>query len=43
MTTKADLLIRGGLIVDGTGAEPHIGDVAVVGDRIVQVDRKSVV
>lgn len=37
MTTKADLLIRGGLIVDGTGAEPHIGDVAVVGDRIVQV------
>lgn len=37
MTTKADLLIRGGLIVDGTGAEPHVGDVALLGDRIVQV------
>ena len=37
MTTKADLLIRGGLIVDGTGGEPHVGDVALLDDRIVQV------
>ncbi len=30
-----DLIIRGGLIVDGTGAEPFIGDVAIDGDTIV--------
>ena len=32
-----DLVIRGGTIVDGTGAEPVVGDVAVDGDRIAQV------
>lgn len=37
MTTQADLLIKGGLIVDGSGAEPHVGDVAVRGDAIVHV------
>ncbi len=31
----ADLLIRGGLIVDGSGAAPFVGDVAVRGDRII--------
>jgi N-acyl-D-aspartate/D-glutamate deacylase len=30
-----DLIIRRGLIVDGTGAEPFIGDVAIDGDTIV--------
>ena len=30
-----DLIIRRGLIVDGTGAEPSIGDVAIDGDTIV--------
>ncbi len=29
-----DLVIRGGTIVDGTGGEPHTGDVAIDGDRI---------
>ena len=29
-----DLLIRGGLIVDGTGGEPYPGDVGICGDRI---------
>jgi N-acyl-D-aspartate/D-glutamate deacylase len=29
-----DLVIRGGLVVDGTGAEPVLADVAVDGDRI---------
>jgi N-acyl-D-amino-acid deacylase len=35
----ADLVIRGGLIVDGTGGAPFVGDVAVTGDRIVAVGR----
>lgn len=32
-----DLLVRGGLVVDGTGAPPRRADVAVDGDRIVAV------
>ena len=32
-----DLIIRGGLIVDGTGSEPYIGDVAIDNDTIVAV------
>ena len=32
-----DLVIRHGTIVDGTGAAPQAGDVAIDGDRIVQV------
>ncbi len=32
-----DLIIRNGTIVDGTGAQPYVGDVAINGDRIVQV------
>jgi N-acyl-D-amino-acid deacylase len=32
-----DLIIRGGTIVDGTGAAPFAGDIAIDGDRIVQV------
>jgi len=33
----ADLLIRNGLIVDGTGAPPRHGDIAIRGNRIVAV------
>src|SRR5215472_18249553 len=29
-----DLVLRGGTIVDGTGAAPRIGDVAIAGDRL---------
>ena len=32
-----DLIIRGGTIIDGTGGEPFVGDVAIDGDRIVEV------
>ncbi len=32
-----DIVIRGGTIVDGSGAEPFEGDVAVAGGRIVEV------
>lgn len=34
-----DLLVRGGTIVDGTGGEPFIADLAISGDRIVAVGR----
>ncbi len=32
-----DLVIRGGTVVDGTGAKPRVADVAIDGDRIAAV------
>ncbi|SNS65774.1 N-acyl-D-aspartate/D-glutamate deacylase [Sphingomonas laterariae] len=32
-----DLVLRGGLIADGSGGDPQVGDVAIRGDRIVAV------
>jgi N-acyl-D-aspartate/D-glutamate deacylase len=32
-----DVVIRGGTIVDGTGAAPFDGDVAIDGDRVTEV------
>src|SRR5688500_37796 len=32
-----DVVIRGGMVVDGTGAPPRTADVAIAGDRIVEV------
>lgn len=31
----ADILIRGGILVDGSGGEPLAGDLALAGDRII--------
>ncbi|MBX6372676.1 MAG: amidohydrolase family protein [Acetobacteraceae bacterium] len=36
-----DIVIRGGTIVDGTGAPAFTGDVAIDGDRLVQVGGKA--
>ncbi len=36
-----DLVIRHGTIVDGSGAKPYVGDVAVRGDRIVALGNVS--
>lgn len=36
-STTADIVIRGGLIVDGTGAPAYVGDVALRGETIVHV------
>ena len=36
---KADLIITGGTVIDGTGAPPRVADVAVCGDEIIAVDR----
>ena len=32
-----DLIIKGGTVVDGSGAEPYTADVAIEGDRIVAI------
>ena len=37
MAQHYDMVIRGGLIVDGTGAEPFIGDVAIKDGLIAEV------
>jgi N-acyl-D-amino-acid deacylase len=37
-----DLLLKGGTIVDGTGGKPYVGDVAVLGEKIVGVGEVDV-
>ncbi len=39
MSLRCDMLVRGGTIVDGSGSEPYVGDVAIVGDCILSVGR----
>jgi N-acyl-D-aspartate/D-glutamate deacylase len=36
-----DIVIRGGTILDGTGAAAFAGDVAIDGDRIAEVGSKA--
>ncbi|AIT80048.1 amidohydrolase [Novosphingobium pentaromativorans US6-1] len=40
---KADMLVTGGLLVDGTGAAPQVGDVAVADGRIIAVGDVSAI
>jgi len=37
--SPVDVILRGGLVLDGEGGEPFVGDVAVSGDRISAVSR----
>jgi N-acyl-D-aspartate/D-glutamate deacylase len=39
--TAYDLVIRGGTVIDGTGAPGQVGDVAISGDKIVAVGKLS--
>jgi len=39
MTERCDLLIRGGTLVDGSGDEPRVGDLAIRDGRILGVGR----
>ena len=39
-STRIDVLIRGGTLVDGTGSRPVSGDVAIAGNKIVEVGGK---
>src|SRR4029450_13060406 len=36
-TMSADLIIRGGTVIDGSGAPARRADVAVTGDRITEI------
>src|SRR5690242_6417456 len=40
-TEDVDVLLRGGTIIDGTGSPPHVGDLAIRGDRIVFIGDAS--
>ena len=39
MANGVDLVIRGGLVVDGTGAEPFEADIAVAEGRIAAIGK----
>ena len=39
MAHEFDLIVRGGMVVDGTGAAPFEADVAVIGGRIASIGR----
>jgi N-acyl-D-aspartate/D-glutamate deacylase len=43
MAQEVDLVIRGGLIADGSGGEPFIGDIAITGGIIAAVGPKLAV
>ena len=42
MKERVDMVIKNGLIFDGTGSEPFEGDIGISGDRIVFINKKAV-
>ena len=42
MAQQASLIIRGGTVVDGTGAPPYEADIAIRDGRIVEIGKISV-
>src|SRR5262245_41153787 len=38
----SDLVITNGTIIDGTGDARYRGDVAIIGDRVVRIERGSI-
>ncbi|PIP70669.1 MAG: N-acyl-D-aspartate deacylase, partial [Nitrospirae bacterium CG22_combo_CG10-13_8_21_14_all_44_11] len=38
---KVDLLIKNGIVYDGTGAEPFEADIGVAGDKIAFINKVS--
>ncbi|MBM4140458.1 MAG: D-aminoacylase [Nitrospira sp.] len=38
---KVDLIIKNGLVFDGTGSEPFEADIGISGDKVVFINRKS--
>ncbi len=36
-TQNFDVIVRDGIIYDGSGSAPYIGDVAISGDKIIRV------
>jgi len=40
-TSRVDLLIRGGSLIDGSGSEPRRADIGISGDRIVLIGNGS--
>ena len=41
MRQDPSIVIRGGTIVDGTGSPPVVADIAIAGDRIVELGQVS--
>jgi N-acyl-D-aspartate/D-glutamate deacylase len=41
MRQRPSLVIRNGTLVDGTGGSPRVADIAIAGDRIVQIGQIS--
>lgn len=42
MAASSSLVIRNGTIIDGTGAEPYVGDVGIIDGHIVEVGRVTI-
>ena len=41
MANEVGIIIRNGQVVDGTGADPYVADLAIDGDTITQLGRVS--